>query len=226
MTESDSSIPPSAEAKAIIAKGYDTIAPQYLAWSAPRPTVTRAGYIERLAKELPKGAKILELGCGAGVPSTQTLITHGFDVTGVDISEGQIALAREHVPEATLIQSDMMALEFPAASFDAVVGFYSIFHLPRDEQSVMIERIQAWLTKGGWFLCNFNTNEGDVTREDWLAPGVTMYSSGLGVQGTRDMLKISGSELSIVEDEVAVEYVGRHEEKFHWIYAVKKPSAQ
>ncbi|CAM0135752.1 hypothetical protein VKS41_001818 [Umbelopsis sp. WA50703] len=226
MTQSGSNIPSSAESKATIARGYDTVASKYLAWSAPRPTLTRAGYIEKLAKELPKGAKVLELGCGAGVPSTQTLISRGFDVTGVDISAGQIALAREHIPEATLIQSDMMSLEFSPASFDAVVGFYSIFHLPRDEQAVIIGRIQEWLKEGGWFLCNFNTVEGDFSREDWLAPGVTMYSSSLGVQGTRDMLKTSGNQLSIVEDEVAVEYVGRFEEKFQWIYAVKKSAAQ
>ncbi|KAJ7696771.1 hypothetical protein B0H17DRAFT_1053002, partial [Mycena rosella] len=44
-----------------------------------------------------------ELGCGAGVPCTQVLVEHGLNVTGNDISAAQIALAREHVPKATLI---------------------------------------------------------------------------------------------------------------------------
>lgn len=224
MTDSSSSPAASSttnSTKAIIEHGYDQVAPAYLAWSAPRPTLTRARYIDRLLKHLPKGAKVLELGCGAGVPSTQTLIAHGLDVTGVDISAGQIALAREHVPEATLMHSDMMQLSFPPSTFDAVVGFYSIFHLPRDEQGIMIGRVQKWLKDGGWLLCNFHSDEGDFTREDWFTPGVTMISSGLGVQGTRDMFQTHAPLLSIVEDEVAVEKVGRQEERFHWIFAVK-----
>ncbi|CAO3681779.1 unnamed protein product [Umbelopsis vinacea] len=212
--------------KTIIQHGYDQIAPAYFAWSSPRPTLTRAGYIDRLLKHLPTGSKVLELGCGAGVPSTQTLIANGLHVTGVDISAGQIALAREHVPEATLVHSDMMELSFPRATFDAVVGFYSIFHLPRDEQGIMIERVQEWLKDGGWLLCNFHADEGDFTREDWFTPGVTMISSGLGVQGTREMFQKHGHQLTMIEDEVAVEKVGRMEERFHWIFAVKKDTQQ
>jgi hypothetical protein len=35
------------------------------------------------------------------------------------------------------------------------------------------------------------------------------------------MFKKNGVELTVVEDEVAVEKVGRAEEKFHWVLAVK-----
>ncbi|KAG2188663.1 hypothetical protein INT44_001418 [Umbelopsis vinacea] len=212
--------------KAVIEHGYDEVADAYLAWSAPRPTLTRAGYVDRLLENLPKGAKVLELGCGAGVPSTQKLVSGGMSVTGVDISGAQIALARKHVPEATLIHSDMMKLEFEQATFDAVVGFYSIFHLPKDEQGIMIERVQMWLKEGGWFLCNFNSQEGEFVRENWLKPEVTMISAGLGVEGTREMFQKHGQLLTMVEDEVAVEKVGSHEEHFHWIFAKKSSHRQ
>ncbi|KAH8554549.1 S-adenosyl-L-methionine-dependent methyltransferase [Umbelopsis sp. PMI_123] len=218
----NSSAPEQHYSKAIIERGYDQVADAYLAWSAPRPTLTRATYIDKLVEQLPKGANVLELGCGAGVPSTQKLIASGLSVTGVDISGAQIELARAHVPKATLIHSDMMNLEFEPASFDAVVGFYSIFHLPKDEQSIMIERVQMWLKEGGWFLCNFNSEEGEVVRESWFQPDVTMISASLGVEGTREMFKRHGQLLTMIEDEVAVEKVGRMEERFHWIFAVKK----
>lgn len=211
--------------KSVIEQGYDKVADSYLAWSAPRPTLTRAGYIDRLLEYLPKGAKVLELGCGAGVPSTQKLISGGLSVTGVDISGAQIALARKHVPEGTFIHSDMMKLDFPPATFDAVVGFYSIFHLPKDEQAIMIEHVQMWLKEGGWFLCNFHAEEGEFVRENWIMPEVTMISASLGVEGTREMFHNHGQLLTVVEDEVAVEKVGRMEERFHWILA-KKSSHQ
>ncbi|KAF7984885.1 hypothetical protein HWV62_10877 [Athelia sp. TMB] len=203
----------------LVETGYDAIAPKYLAWSGPRPTATRMAYIERLATLLPAGAKVLELGCGAGVPATQALIKHGLAVTGVDISASQIALAREHVPEATLIQSDMAALSFEPESFDAVVAFYSVFHLPKEEQGAMITRMTGWLKKGGWLLFNLNTNEGDTIRPDWM--GAPMFSSSLGVEGNRQVMKENGEGLIIVDDVVDTEKVGRFEEQFHWFMASK-----
>ena len=210
---------PASAAKALVEHGYDTIAPAYLAWSAPRPTSTRLAHLTKLLALLPPGARVLELGCGAGVPSTQALVAHGLDVTAVDISAAQIALARAHVPQATLVHADMAALAFAPASFDAVVAFYSLFHLPGDEQGPMIARIAGWLKDGGRLLFNLTTDVGDRMMEDWM--GVRMFWSGLGVDGNRDMLKRDGWALTIIEDEVAVEKVGRAEETFHWVFAEK-----
>src|SRR5271156_4733186 len=187
----------SSEVKNLVERSYDNVAQDYLAWSAPRPTTTRASYIDNLVRILPSEASVLELGCGAGVPSTQTLISHGLQVTGVDISASQIALAREHIPQARLIHSDMMSLSFPPNSFNAIVGFYSIFHLPKEEQGIMISRATRWLKPGGWLLCNFHTAEGDTVRENWFKPGVSIFSSGLGVEGNRDMLRKDGKGLKI-----------------------------
>jgi hypothetical protein len=112
----------------------------------------------------------------------------------------------------------MMTLSFKPNSFDAVVGFYSIFHLPKEEQGAMIGRVRGWLNDGGTFLCNLATDEGDLMMEDWL--GARMFWSGLGVQGNRDMFKREG--LQMVEDEVVTEMAEQTLEKFHWLLAVKK----
>ncbi|CAK5265955.1 unnamed protein product [Mycena citricolor] len=115
----------------------------------------------------------------------------------------------------------MLELEFPEGSFDVVLAFYSIFHLPKEEQALMVEKIKGWLKPGGWILCNFQFEGKDITREGWFKPEVVMFSSGLGVEGTREMFtQVGGYEL--VVDEVDIEKVGRFEEKFHWIMAKKK----
>ncbi|KAJ7634494.1 S-adenosyl-L-methionine-dependent methyltransferase [Roridomyces roridus] len=207
--------------KSHVEQGYDLVADKYLAWSGPRPTTTRMNYIADLVTKLPPGASVLELGCGAGVPATQTLISHGLAVTGNDISASQIELARQHIPSATLIHGDMLTLSFEPETFDAVLGFYSIFHLPKEEQALMIEKIKGWLKPRGWFLANFQFEEGDVTREGWFQPGVTMFSSGRGVEGTRDLFRKDVLGFTLVIDEVDVEKVGRFEERFHWIMAQK-----
>jgi ubiquinone/menaquinone biosynthesis C-methylase UbiE len=210
----------SADLKALVESGYDHIADQYLAWSGPRPTETRAEYVQKLLGLLPSKAKVLELGCGAGVPTTQTLIAGGLDVTGVDISAAQIALAKKHIPEATLVQADMAALEYPEGSFDAVLAFYSFFHIPRAEQTAVLVKMINWLKPGGYLLFNLNTVEGDSVIDDWM--GAKMFSSSLGTEGNRAMLKEGGKGLKIIADEVHVEYVGRFEEKFHWVFAIKE----
>ena len=116
-----------------------------------------------------------------------------------------------------------MSLAFEPDSFDAVVAFYSIFHLPKEEQGMMIRQIRGWLREGGWLLCNLTTDEGDQMMEDWM--GARMFWSGLGVNGNRDMLKRDGEGLRVVEDEVVVEKV-QPEEKFHWVLAVKKDGGE
>ena len=48
-----------------------------------------------------EGETILDLGCGAGVPVTKQLAKR-FAVTGVDISEAQLRIARDRVPTSVL----------------------------------------------------------------------------------------------------------------------------
>ena len=94
---------------------------------------------------------MLDIGCGAGVPITRTLAER-FCVTGLDISSEMVRRALVNVPEATFILGDIMSVEFPPHHFDAVVAYYTIFHLPREEHPELIRRIYTWLKPGGWIL--------------------------------------------------------------------------
>jgi SAM-dependent methyltransferase len=137
--------------KRIVAAGYDRIAEQYCAWASQVRQEERAKYTSLLLDQLPAGAAVLELGCGAGLPTTRQLAER-FAVTGVDISARQIALARHHVPTATFLHADMTQLAFVPASFDAVVAFYSLMHVPRHEHPGLLRQIATWLRVGGVLL--------------------------------------------------------------------------
>jgi SAM-dependent methyltransferase len=68
----------------------------------------------------------------------------------------------------TLIEGNMLALDFPDSAFDAVTGFQSIIHLPREEQMQLMKKI-AWLKPGGYFLANFPADELEKLGFDrWL----------------------------------------------------------
>ena len=212
--------------KQLVESGYDRIAQRYLefaqrnlVWEKPS---ARMGYLHKLLERLPTQAQILELGCGAGVPCTQLLAQHGH-VTGVDISAAQIALAKQHVPEATLVQADMTTLAFPPASLDAVVAFYSIIHLPRAEQTVLIERLAAWLRLGGWFLVNLGvSNDPGSIEPDWL--GTPMYWSSYDTQTNLDLVSQAG--FTLVETEILIDDEDGEPISFLWILAKKASLAK
>ena len=153
--------------KRIVAEGYDAISERYLAWSDLRPSPTRLRYLALALDLIPAGSDVLDLGCGAGIPMTAAL-AEGRTVTGVDISETQLEMARRNVPGATFLQADMTTLTFEPASFDAVVAFYSLTHVPRDEQAELLGRIRSWLRPGGLFLASMGADDepGDVEPED------------------------------------------------------------
>jgi ubiquinone/menaquinone biosynthesis C-methylase UbiE len=102
-------------------------------------------WIEELIDRLSSGSRVLDVCCGSGVPVARALTVAGHHVTGVDISEVQIARARELVPQAEFVNADVMSLSFPPASFDHVVSLYALIHLPLAEQSELLERIAGWL---------------------------------------------------------------------------------
>ncbi len=202
--------------KRLVERGYNQIARRYLEWNTPSPA--RLGYLQKLLERLPPQAQVLELGCGAGVPCTQTLAQHA-QVTGIDISAAQIELAKQHVPNALLRQADMMSLAFSPATFDAIVAFYSIIHLPRAEQPVLINRLSAWLRPGGYLLVNLGTaNDPGSIEPNWL--GATMYWSSYDAQTNQEMIRQAGFttlEAEILRDDENGELV-----PFLWVLAKKE----
>jgi SAM-dependent methyltransferase len=201
--------------KRIVAEGYDTIAERYLAWSDLRPSATRLRYLALARERIPPSSDVLELGCGAGIPMTAAL-AEGRTITGVDISTTQLEMARSNVPTATFLQADMTTLAFAAGSFDAVVAFYSLSHVPRDEQVELIVRIRSWLRPGGVFLASFGADDepGDV-EADWL--GVDMYFSHFGAKANRRLVERAG--LVVERSEIALEPGDRHGARFFWVVA-------
>lgn len=203
--------------KAIVARGYDTIAERYLAWSVTVRVAERERYTRLLLDALPSGATLLELGCGAGIPTTQRLAAR-FAVTGVDLSPRQIALAEHNVPGATFHIGDMTALSFPAERFDAICAFYAITHVPREEHAALLVKIAAWLRPGGLFVASFS-NGGTVgeVEDDWL--GAPTYFSGYDAETNQRLVRQAGLVIEQAQAEAESEF-GKPA-TFLWIVARK-----
>lgn len=216
--------------KSRLKESYDAIAETYTQWSI-RTADIRVGYLDRLLALLsPSQRDILEVGCGAGVPTTERLLAHtpGLHITANDLSSSQIALGKKRLTEnagsgvdrVMWAEGDMMRLDFPAAAFDVVLGFYTLQHLPRDEQSVMICRMAKWLKPGGYMLINLPAAEDEnVVMTGWMGEKGWVYYSAWGAERYRQMVMETGLELIL--DEVKQDNV---KAEFLWIIG-KKPGA-
>jgi SAM-dependent methyltransferase len=166
---------PWVDYRALVRRGYDSCAEAYGESRMSEPGLEVGALLDRLGE---RGA-VLDIGCGTGVPVAQSL-AHRFSVTGVDISPEMVQQARRDVPTCEFICADIMSVVFPPSIFDAVVAIYSIFHLPREQHSVLFRRVQCWLKPGGYFLCTLShRSEPGYTEDDFF--GVTMYWSNYGL---------------------------------------------
>jgi ubiquinone/menaquinone biosynthesis C-methylase UbiE len=118
-----------ARQRALVRRSYDAISLAYrnddgdAAVSSAEDVSRYAGWVAELAGLLRPGARVVDLGCGAGVPATRELADRGLQVLGADFSAVQLRRARRLVPAARWVQADMAALHLRPASADAVVAF-------------------------------------------------------------------------------------------------------
>jgi SAM-dependent methyltransferase len=190
--------PDELDPKRVVEAGYDRIAERYSEWTGETLIDERARFVSLLYESLPGGAEVLELGCATGVPTTRELVKR-FSVTGVDISARSIALAKERVPEATFVQADITQLDLPPASFDAVIAFYTITHVPREEHAALLRSIATWLRPGGVFMASMGAGDDPGTVEDdWL--GAPMYFSAFDAATNRRLVEDAGFELLSAEE--------------------------
>jgi ubiquinone/menaquinone biosynthesis C-methylase UbiE len=180
---------PKTDYKALVERGYDRCASAYR--EARREETEDA--LVALMGRLEDGARVLDVGCGAGEPVAREL-AHRFSVTGVDISGTMVALARANVPQATFIRGDIMSVDFADSYLDAVVAFYSLFHLPPDEHKELFRRIHRWLKPGGFLLATVSATREDAYVEDDFF-GVTMYWSNNGLQDYEEILETTGFDV-------------------------------
>lgn len=204
--------------RAVVRAGYDDIAARYL---GERPA--EAADVERLddvLDRLPARARVLDAGCGAGVPVTSRLLARGFPTVGLDISIAQLALAKDLVAAAKPVQGDLSALPFHDASFDAVVSHYAVIHVPREDHPAVFAEVRRVLKPSGWtLLClGARDNPGAHDPESWL--GAPMFWSHYDAPTNARLVRDAG--LEIVDDRVIDDPMSHGQ---HLFVLARKPAA-
>ena len=178
----------------LVKKGYDKIAEKYL---QDRNQFKNLKYLEKFIKLLKPGTKILDLGCGAGKPIDEFLIKKGFKVIGLDISENQIELAKKNVPKGEFYLKDMSLLKRGEYQVDAIVSFYAIFHISRENHFELFEEINSFLPKKGFILVTMGSSDWEGTENDFH--GTKMYWSHYDSMKNREIIEKAGFEILLNE---------------------------
>lgn len=146
-------------------------------------------------------------------------LSQQFDLTGIDISARQIALARKRLPNATFRQADMTAAQFEDASFEGIAAFYSLIHLPYGELPAVLARIARWLAPGGTFVASLAARaSGEHYETNWLG-GAPMYWSGHSLDETMQFL--DDAALVVAEANMEANVEDGEAAPFLWVVATR-----
>ena len=128
---------------------YDLIAEWY-----PTDRGRTVGVAEALAvaATLPVGSRILDVGCGNGVPLTEALVNAGHRVVGLDSSAGMLAFFRVNLPDTPAVRGDARRCPFTNDHFDAAISWGMLFHLPSHDQGEALASVSRVLKPGAPFL--------------------------------------------------------------------------
>lgn len=142
------------------------------------------------------GKKALDIGCGGGILS-ESLAQCGASVTGIDLSEKALGVAKLHLLESgrtvdyRLISAEELAQQMPGA-FDVVTCMEMLEHVP--DPASTVAACAALVKPGGHvFFSTLNRNP----KSYLLAVVGAEYILGLLPKGTHDYARfIKPSELS------------------------------
>ncbi|MBW1645883.1 MAG: class I SAM-dependent methyltransferase [Deltaproteobacteria bacterium] len=140
---------------------YQQYAQEYFAATV---NVDPAPFLQPLARRLPPGAAVLDVGCGSG-RDLRWLAERGFKLTGFELVPGLAARARAHAG-CPVIVGDFRRFNFAALDFDALLSVGSLVHLGREEFPGVFRSICRALVPGGLALITMKEGHGTRTAAD------------------------------------------------------------
>jgi cyclopropane fatty-acyl-phospholipid synthase-like methyltransferase len=167
-----------------VSNGYDEIAEAYV---SRRSSAIGVAEVRAWAEGLPPGAAVLDLGCGHGVPISDTLIQSGCRVHAIDASPRLAAAFHARFPDVPIACEAIEDSPFFNRPFDAAIAWGVMFLLPLDSQSRVIRKVAQALTSGGSFLFTAPAQELSwpdvITRRVSMSPGAEAYRRMLTAEG-------------------------------------------
>ena len=138
---------------------YDAVAAQVDA--DLRESTYGVSFLERAIAFCKTRRTALDVGCGAGGRMIDRLLSAGFQVTGIDVSRGMLDLASARHPSVEFVHDDITEWT-PPRSFDLVLAWDSIFHLPYASHTLVLGKLCGCLADGGVLLFTAGGMKGEI----------------------------------------------------------------
>jgi len=132
--------------------GYEGVAAEFLAGRGNARTRSKGIGVKAVrewARTLPRGAAVIDLGCGAGFPITEVLVLEGLNVYAIDASPSFVEAFRRNLPGVPVACEAVEDSTFFNRTFDAALAWGLMFLLPAEEQRRLIQRVAGILVPGG-----------------------------------------------------------------------------
>jgi len=144
---------------------YDRVADNYVDLAVGRlhnePWLRAA--LDAFAEDVAGVGPVLDVGCGPG-HVTAHLAARGLDVRGVDLSPRMVEHARLRYPSHRFDVASATQLNLAPASLGGVLGWWSLFNLPREVLPDVVADFARALVPGGQVLIGTHVGEQDIPR--------------------------------------------------------------
>lgn len=144
--------------------------------------------MQRALQFVDSGGQALDIGCGSGGRFVRLLDSHGFSVTGIDVSVEMISIAKVNHLDHIFTQADICEFEV-SHNYEFILAWDSIFHLPLSQQQPVLEKICNMLAPNGVLIYTFGDAKGEHEsswRED------IFYYSSIGIEANLQILLQNG----------------------------------
>ena len=138
-----------------------------------------------LVRQVGQNGKLIDIGCGTG-RDMAWFESKDVTVTGIDLSMGMLAYARENVL-GSLVSMNMRNLGFCDAYFDGVWCCASLLHLPKTEAAFALQEIHRVLKPGGMLILSVQEGNSE-SWEDGFVPGIKRFFARYQADEMRNIL--------------------------------------
>ena len=141
----------------------------------------------------------------------------GFEVTGIDLVDEFLEIARRDVPKAKFIKMDLLKLEFPKDYFDGIFACAVVVHITKINVLKALSNLYKVLKPEGVFFIYAKLGEGTTYKADKLSS----YKRLMVLYGEKELREfVEKAGFKIIYFKVCPDEAGRKDIK--WIRIIAK----
>jgi SAM-dependent methyltransferase len=115
--------------------GYEAVAVEFLARrDSGRSNGVGVHAVREWARTLPRGAAVIDLGCGPGFPITEVLVAEGLDVFAIDAAPSFVQAFRRNLPNTPVVCEAVQDSTFFHRAFEGALAWGLMFLLSPEDQ--------------------------------------------------------------------------------------------